>query len=65
MTQMQLSNSGGRGGFLLFTIGLEFSLSRLRHIFRQVALGGLLQVSVTTIVTIAIAIGLAALYPKP
>src|SRR5262245_25838059 len=29
---------------LLFTIGLEFSLERLRNIFRQVALGGLLQV---------------------
>lgn len=32
---------------LLFTIGLEFSLGRLRHIFRHVALGGLLQVGVT------------------
>jgi CPA2 family monovalent cation:H+ antiporter-2 len=32
---------------LLFTIGLEFSLTRLRNIFRQVALGGLLQVSLT------------------
>lgn len=32
---------------LLFTIGLEFSLSRLRDIFRQVALGGLLQVGLT------------------
>lgn len=29
---------------LLFTIGLEFSLTRLRHIFRSVALGGILQV---------------------
>src|SRR5688572_24118013 len=29
---------------LLFTIGLEFSLERLKHIFRQVAVGGLLQV---------------------
>ncbi|MEC7542354.1 MAG: cation:proton antiporter, partial [Verrucomicrobiota bacterium] len=37
--------------FLLFTIGLEFSLSKLRHIFRQVALGGLLQVSVTAAIT--------------
>ena len=37
--------------FLLFTIGLEFSLSRLKNIFRQVALGGLLQVGVTTLVT--------------
>jgi CPA2 family monovalent cation:H+ antiporter-2 len=40
---------------LLFTIGLEFSLSRLRHIFRQVALGGALQVGLT-----ALAVALAA-----
>ena len=33
--------------FLLFTIGLEFSLTRLKHIFRQVALGGFLQVVAT------------------
>lgn len=33
---------------LLFTIGLEFSLSQLKVIFRQVALGGLLQVVLTT-----------------
>jgi CPA2 family monovalent cation:H+ antiporter-2 len=33
---------------LLFTIGLEFSLARLRDIFRQVALGGVLQVGLTT-----------------
>jgi CPA2 family monovalent cation:H+ antiporter-2 len=26
---------------LLFTIGLEFSLARIKHIFRRVALGGL------------------------
>ena len=39
--------------FLLFTIGLEFSLARLKNIFRQVALGGLLQVSVTALVTSA------------
>ncbi|MDQ2647101.1 MAG: cation:proton antiporter [Myxococcota bacterium] len=32
---------------LLFTIGLEFSLERLKHIFRQVAVGGLLQVGLT------------------
>ncbi len=36
---------------LLFTIGLEFSLQRLRHIFRQVALGGLVQVVLTTLAT--------------
>lgn len=34
---------------LLFTIGLEFSLDRLRTIFRQVALGGIIQVGLTTI----------------
>src|SRR5688572_27008737 len=32
---------------LLFSIGLEFSLTRLRDIFRQVALGGVLQVGLT------------------
>lgn len=40
---------------LLFTIGLEFSLERLKTIFRQVALGGLIQVGLTTMVTAAIA----------
>ena len=44
--------------FLLFTIGLEFSLKRLKNIFRQVALGGLLQVSATAIVTTLVAISL-------
>lgn len=34
--------------FLLFSIGLELSLARLREIFRQVALGSLLQVALTT-----------------
>jgi len=32
---------------LLFSIGLEFSISRLRHIFRRVALGGAVQVTAT------------------
>jgi len=32
---------------LMFTIGLEFSIARLRHIFKRVALGGLVQVLVT------------------
>jgi monovalent cation:H+ antiporter-2, CPA2 family len=32
---------------LLFTIGLEFSLARLRHIARHVVLGGALQVGLT------------------
>jgi CPA2 family monovalent cation:H+ antiporter-2 len=47
---------------LLFTIGLEFSLSRLRNIFQQVALGGALQVGATTLVTagVALAFGLPA-----
>jgi CPA2 family monovalent cation:H+ antiporter-2 len=46
---------------LLFTIGLEFSLSRLRTIFKQVAVGGLLQVLLTTL---AVA-GLAMLLGEP
>ncbi|HEY5956942.1 MAG TPA: cation:proton antiporter [Polyangiaceae bacterium] len=40
---------------LLFTIGLEFSLTRLRRILRQVALGGVLQVSLTAVVVALIA----------
>jgi monovalent cation:H+ antiporter-2, CPA2 family len=35
---------------LLFSIGLEFSLARLRNIFQKVALGGALQVILTTLV---------------
>jgi|TARA_B110000495_G_scaffold9767_1_gene7080 CPA2 family monovalent cation:H+ antiporter-2 len=50
--------------FLLFTIGLEFSLSRLKHIFRQVALGGLLQVSATATITIMIALALERPLPE-
>lgn len=46
---------------LLFSIGLEFSLARLRDIFRQVALGGLLQVGLTT----AAVAGLAAALGEP
>src|SRR5262245_10730039 len=44
---------------LLFSIGLEFSLARLRDIFRQVALGGVLQVGLTTaaIAGVAVALG--------
>src|SRR5262249_19086829 len=41
---------------LLFTIGLEFSLARLRHIFRSVALGGIIQVGLTIGVTYACAL---------
>ncbi|HEX4352504.1 MAG TPA: cation:proton antiporter, partial [Polyangiales bacterium] len=43
---------------LLFSIGLEFSLARLRNILRQVALGGLLQVGLTTSVTAGVAYAL-------
>lgn len=43
---------------LLFTIGLEFSLARLKHIFRQVALGGVLQVGLTTLAGIGVALAL-------
>lgn len=41
---------------LLFTIGLEFSLARLQHILRQVALGGVLQVGVTVVAVALIAV---------
>ncbi len=41
---------------LLFTIGLEFSLARLRHIFAQVALGGILQLGLTFIATFGVAL---------
>jgi monovalent cation:H+ antiporter-2, CPA2 family len=40
---------------LLFSIGLEFSLARLKDIFRQVALGGIVQVGLTTAVTAGVA----------
>ncbi len=43
---------------LLFSIGLEFSLARLRTIFRQVALGGAIQVGLTTAVTAGVAVAL-------
>src|SRR5512139_3851506 len=43
---------------LLFTIGLEFSLERLQHIFRRVALGGLLQVGATTAAVAAVGVAL-------
>lgn len=41
---------------LLFSIGLEFSLQRLHAILRQVALGGALQVGLTTGVTTLVAV---------
>jgi CPA2 family monovalent cation:H+ antiporter-2 len=43
---------------LLFSIGLEFSLARLRDIFRQVAVGGALQVGLTTVTVAGAAIAL-------
>lgn len=49
---------------LLFTIGLEFSLGRLRDIFRQAALGGLLQVGLTTAVIAGGAVALGQPLPR-
>lgn len=43
---------------LLFTIGLEFSLAHLRNIFRQVAIGGGLQVGLTTAATAAVCVAI-------
>lgn len=43
---------------LLFTIGLEFSLARLRNIFGQVALGGVLQLGLTFFATFGVALAL-------
>ncbi len=40
---------------LLFTIGLEFSLERLRHIVQRVALGGVAQVGLTVAATFVLA----------
>jgi CPA2 family monovalent cation:H+ antiporter-2 len=40
---------------LLFTIGLEFSLDRLRDVMRQAAVGGTVQVGLTTAAAIVIA----------
>lgn len=41
---------------LLFSIGLEFSLARLRDIFKSVALGGALQVGLTTAAAAGVAL---------
>ncbi len=41
---------------LLFTIGLEFSLARLKSIFQQVAVGGIVQVGLTIVVTAGVAV---------
>jgi CPA2 family monovalent cation:H+ antiporter-2 len=43
---------------LLFSIGLEFSLARLRDVFRQVALGGAIQMALTAGVTVLVATAL-------
>jgi CPA2 family monovalent cation:H+ antiporter-2 len=45
---------------LLYTIGIEFSLSRLKEMGRQVAVAGLLQVGLTTLATAAVAAAFAA-----
>ena len=42
---------------LLFAIGLEFSLSRLRFIWRAVAVGGSIQVGATTAIAIIVLTG--------
>lgn len=39
---------------LLFTVGLEFSLTRLRPVARQIALGGTLQVGLTVAAVVAV-----------
>ncbi len=49
---------------LLFTIGLEFSLARMRHIMRQVAVGGLVQVGLTILCTVAIAAAFGVPVPR-
>ncbi len=41
---------------LLFTIGLEFSLERLKRIARLVAIGGSLQVGLTTLVSVVVCV---------
>ena len=48
---------------LLFTIGIEFSLSRLREMGRQVVVGGGSQVVLTTSVASALAVLLGAPWP--
>jgi CPA2 family monovalent cation:H+ antiporter-2 len=45
---------------LLFSVGLELSLARLRDVMRRVALGGVLQVGLTTGAVAAVAAGLGA-----
>jgi CPA2 family monovalent cation:H+ antiporter-2 len=49
---------------LLFSIGLEFSLSRLKHIFRRVALGGAVQVVATAGAAAGVALLLGESVPR-
>src|SRR5216110_3481624 len=48
---------------LLFTIGIEFSLSRLREMGRQVVIGGGAQVLLTVALSAALAVGLGLAWP--
>ena len=48
---------------LLFTIGIEFSLSRLREMGRQVVVGGGSQVLLTTVLATLLAVGFGATWP--
>lgn len=41
---------------LMFTIGLEYSFSRMRSVFQRVAVGGVLQVGLTTTAVAAVAL---------
>src|SRR5258706_6775277 len=43
---------------LLFTIGIEFSLSRLREMGRQILVGGLSQMGFTVLATLAVGLAL-------
>ena len=49
---------------LLFTIGIEFSLARLRRIWRLLALGGGLQVGLTIVAVLAVAMALGESLPR-
>ena len=50
---------------LLFTIGIEFSLSRLREMGRQVVIGGGAQVLLTVGLSAALAVGVGLACPSP
>ncbi|MCC7108871.1 MAG: cation:proton antiporter [Deltaproteobacteria bacterium] len=49
---------------LLFTIGLEFSLERLRRIWRLVVIGGALQVGLTTLATVGVSMALGETFSR-